>query len=903
MEQHAFNSRSRLSTKNGNVWMYHLEALEKANVCSSLATLPRSIRIVLESVLRHAGKGLVTESDVENLAKWTADTTASNETPFMPARVLMQDFTGVPAVVDLAAMRVAMKQLNGSPSRINPLIPTELVIDHSVQVDAYGSSNAQVYNEAREYERNGERYAFLKWGANAFDNFTVIPPSTGIVHQVNMEHLAKVVRLSEAGGEAVACPDTVLGTDSHTTMINSLGVLGWGVGGIEAEAAMLGQPYYMLAPQVVGVRLEGALKEGVLATDLALHVTQILRKLGVVSKFVEFYGPGAHSLSLPDRSALSNMAPEYGATMGFFPVDEKTIDYLRLTGRTEEHIDMVERYSKAQGLFASLDAPDPQFSQQIGISLTDVEPCLAGPKRPQDKVLLREMKHGFQKSFSAPVGEGGYGRPEKTIHDAQTIEIKGGKVSLTQGAVVLAAITSCTNTSNPSVLIAAGLLAKKAVEKGLAVKPYVKTSLAPGSRVVKDYLEKAGLLGYLEELGFHIVGYGCTSCIGNSGPLDAPVAKMIEETGFLSSAVLSGNRNFEGRVNPLTSANYLASPPLVVAYAIAGNVNLDLTTEPIGKGSQGDVFLKDVWPTSAEIEQTIAGNLSRDDFIERYQTNAYSSPLWNKIGGLGAELYAWDEQSTYIQEPPYFDGLRKEVPSVQNPTNLRVLGVFGNSITTDHISPAGAIMPDSPAGKFLLSKDVSRAQFNAYGSRRGNDHIMTRATFANIRLKNHMVAPQEGGWTKHFPSGEKMVIYDAAMRYKEEGVGLVVIGGKEYGTGSSRDWAAKGTMLLGVKAVLVESFERIHRSNLVGMGVLPLQFKEGENAHSLQLTGEEVIAIEGIADDMKPGIDLKIKAVQPSGKVLEFSMISRLDTAVEVDYYRNGGILQTVLRQMLAKTH
>ena len=896
-----FNARDKLNTAGGEVAIWRLDALEKAGLCK-LERLPYSIRILLEAVLRHAGGGLVEEAHVKSLAGWSTEAVPEREVPFMVGRVLMQDFTGVPAVVDLAAMRGAMKKMGGDPKRINPLIPTDLVIDHSLQIDHFGVPDAVERNEKREFERNQERYEFLRWGQDAFDNFLVIPPSTGIVHQVNLEYLARVVQTQpDADGATVAFPDTVVGTDSHTTMVNGLGVLGWGVGGIEAEAAMLGQPYYMLAPEVVGMRLEGELKSGVLATDLVLHVTQLLREHGVVAKFVEYFGPGLESLTLPDRTTMANMAPEYGATMGFFPVDGKTLDYLRLTGRTEEQIDLVERYLKEQGLFLTAGAPEPEYSSLATLDLGQVEACLAGPKRPNDRLPLTEVKQRFLHSLSAPTAEQGFALSDAQRKQTATMKTAQGPVDMGHGSVVIAAITSCTNTSNPMVLIGAGLVARNAVAKGLKVQPQVKTSLAPGSRVVTEYLTKSGLLPALEELGFGVVGYGCTTCIGNSGPIPEPVAEAVREGDLVAAAVLSGNRNFEGRINPLVRANFLASPPLVVAYALAGRMDLDLTSEPLGTGSDGQpVFLKDIWPTTEEIRAELESALSPDMFRNCYGNVREGNPVWNAISVESSELYPWDDNSTYIHEPPYFADFGLEPPPIGNISGMRLLALLGDSLTTDHISPAGAILPDSPAGSYLLGRDVSQTQFNTFGARRGDDRVMTRGTFGNLRIKNLLLDGVEGGWTLHRPSGEKMSIYEASLRYKEEGVPLLVIGGKEYGTGSSRDWAAKGTMLLGVRAVLVESFERIHRSNLVGMGVIPLQFKEGDTAASLKLTGAETYDLEGISAEMAPGAEITVKATRGDGSTTTFAVTSRIDTQVELGYYRNGGILQTVLRQLLA---
>lgn len=894
-----FGAKATLNTSHGDYTLYRLEALEKQGL-TRLDRLPFSIRIMLEAVLRQCNEREITFQDVINLAAWQPRAAERPALPFKPARVIMQDFTGVPAVVDLAAMRSAMARLGGDPKKINPLVPVDLVIDHSVQVDFFASPDALLRNAELEFQRNRERYEFLRWGQKAFANFRVVPPATGIVHQVNLEYLAQVVMVREEDGKRLAFPDTVLGTDSHTTMINGLGVVGWGVGGIEAEAAMLGQPMDMLTPDVVGFRLYGELREGVTATDVVLTVTQMLRQKGVVDKFVEFYGPGLASLSLPDRATIANMAPEYGATIGFFPVDEETLRYLRLTGRPAELIERVERYTKEQGLFRTADTPDPEFSDTLELDLSSVEASLAGPKRPQDRVPLREAKYSFRSVLTRPVKEGGYELPAEKITTKGIMGTNGGSLELGHGAVVIAAITSCTNTSNPSVMIAAGLLAEKAVERGLKVKPYVKTSLAPGSRVVSEYLARAGLLEPLEKLGFNVVGYGCTTCIGNSGPLPGEVVKAITSADLVAAAVLSGNRNFEGRIHPYVRANYLASPPLVVAYALAGTVDIDLLHEPLGVDDQGQaVFLQDIWPSVEEIRQTIARVVLPEMFIEKYAEVFDGNPAWNAIQAGEGDLYPWDANSTYIQEPPFFENLSRDVGHIQEIHGARVLVLLGDSITTDHISPAGAIPADSPAGKYLIERGVSVRDFNSYGSRRGNDRVMTRGTFANIRLKNRLVPGVEGGVTLHLPDGAQMSIYDAAMKYKEEGVPLIVIAGKEYGTGSSRDWAAKGTLLLGVRAVLAESFERIHRSNLVGMGVLPLQFMPGENADILGLTGREVYHIEGLKDDLSPQSQVTVRAEKEDGTQVAFKAIARLNTPIEIEYYRNGGILHTVLRRML----
>ena len=815
----------------------------------------------------------------------------------------MQDFTGVPAVVDLAAMRSAMARLGGDPRRINPLVPVDLVIDHSVQVDFFAAADALARNAEVEFIRNRERYEFLRWGQKAFDNFRVVPPATGIVHQVNLEYLATVVMLGEQNGEKVIFPDTLVGTDSHTTMINGLGIVGWGVGGIEAEAVMLGQPMDMLTPDVIGFKLVGALPEGVTATDLTLTVTQMLRKKGVVDKFVEFYGPGLSAMSLPDRATIANMAPEYGATIGFFPVDAETLRYLRLTGRPDDLVDLVERYCKEQGLFRTQDTPDPQFTD-LELDLGSIVPSLAGPKRPQDRVPLKEMQRTFRKVLTAPVKEGGYELQQGDVDKKVSIGTDGNSAELAHGSVVIAAITSCTNTSNPSVMIGAGLLAKKAVTRGLSTQPYVKTSLAPGSRVVTEYLQKAGLLDSLVHLGFNIVGYGCTTCIGNSGPLSGEIVKAISGSNLVAAAVLSGNRNFEGRVHPYVRANYLASPPLVVAYALAGTVDIDLVHDPLGYDPDGKpVYLHEIWPSTEEIQASLAQSIQPEMFREKYADVFSGNETWNAIRADESELYAWDAQSTYIQEPPFFESLTTEVPSIQAIRGARALAIFGDSITTDHISPAGSIQADGPAGKYLIAQGVQPRDFNSYGSRRGNDRVMMRGTFANIRLKNRLVPGVEGGVTL-YQSQPGMVeprlsIYDAAMKYRQDGVPLIILAGKEYGSGSSRDWAAKGTNLLGVKAVIAESFERIHRSNLVGMGVLPLQFKPGESVDALGLTGKEFFYIEGLDNSLRPQSELTVRAVRPDGSEVTFQAIVRVNTTIEIEYYRNGGILHTVLRKML----
>jgi aconitate hydratase len=894
-----FQAKDVLKTPHGNYSIFRLEKLERDGLVN-LTRLPFSIRILLESVLRQCNEKDITRQDVVNLASWTPLPTERTTLPFRPARVVMQDFTGVPAIVDLAAMRTAMARLGGDPRKINPLVPVDLVVDHSVQVDFFASTDALVRNAELEFLRNRERYEFLRWGQKAFDSFRVVPPATGIVHQVNLEYLAQVVLAMQVGNETLAFPDTLVGTDSHTTMINSLGVVGWGVGGIEAEAAMLGQPIDMLAPDVIGFKLYGELAEGVTATDLTLTVTQILRKKGVVDKFVEFYGPGLEAISLPDRATIANMAPEYGATIGFFPVDVETLRYLRLTSRSEEAVERVEFYCKEQGIFRTASTPDPQFTDTLELDLSTVVPSLAGPKRPQDRVPLSDVQQTFHSALTAPVTERGYELNETDLGTKVQVGTNGHSTEISHGAVVIAAITSCTNTSNPSVMIGAGLVAKKAVERGLRVKPYVKTSLAPGSRVVTEYLQKADLLEPLAKLGFNIVGYGCTTCIGNSGPLPGEVVKAITAGKLVAAGVLSGNRNFEGRIHPYVKANYLASPPLVVAYALAGTIDINLYNDPLGVDTNGDpVYLHDIWPTNLEIQETVAQAVLSDMFQQKYAAVFMGNETWNAIQVGESELYAWNLDSTYIQEPPFFVELTREVQPVRDILGARVLAFLGDSITTDHISPAGSIPADGPAGKYLVAHGVQPRDFNSFGSRRGNDRVMTRGTFANIRLKNRLVPGTEGGVTIHLPDGEQMSIYDASVSYRQEGVPLIVMAGKEYGTGSSRDWAAKGTNLLGVRAVIAESYERIHRSNLVGMGVLPLQFKPGENADSLGLTGRELFYIEGLSDDMSPQEEVVVRAKKETGSVMAFKVIVRLNTSVEVEYYRNGGVLNTVLRNML----
>ncbi|MGH7214200.1 MAG: aconitate hydratase AcnA [Tepidisphaeraceae bacterium] len=930
-----FGAESTLSSKAGTVKLFRLNRLSEMGV-GHVDKLPISIKVMLESCLRNTDNFEVTEEDVTTLAAWNPEKPQLVEVPFKPARVILQDFTGVPCVVDLAAMRAAMKRAGGDPQKINPLVPVDLVIDHSVQVDDYGTRFALLNNTRMEFERNRERYEFLKWGQKAFNNFDVVPPGTGIVHQVNLEHLAMVVQTRDG----VAFPDSLVGTDSHTTMINGLGVVGWGVGGIEAEACMLGQPIYLVTPQVVGFKLKGHLPEGSTATDLVLVITQILRSHGVVEKFVEFHGEGLANMTVADRATIANMAPEYGATIGFFPVDEQTLAYLRLSGRDENLIDLVERYSKEQGLWRYASS-EPEYTETLELDLGSVLPSVAGPRRPQDRVELRGVKQNFESTlvdvFKKSVGQAvtprldrwsaeapvapvdltlATGRHEdereaatvehlKDTKDASIAVMEEQWVKLTHGDVVIAAITSCTNTSNPSVMIAAGLLAKKAVEKGLRVPPYVKTSLAPGSRVVTDYLDKAGLTPYLEALRFHTVGYGCTTCIGNSGPLPEPVANAVEKGDLVVASVLSGNRNFEGRINPHVRANYLASPPLVVAYALAGTMDINLMDEPIGKGKDGQkVYLRDLWPTQDEVNKTMAACISPDQFRKQYDNVGESNAEWNAIPVKGGELFNFDDKSTYIQEPPFFADLHREPGPIHAITGARVLVMVGDSVTTDHISPAGSIKKDSPAGKYLVGNGVTPLEFNSYGARRGNDRVMTRGTFANIRLRNMLAPGTEGGVTRYLGrpgefGEEVMSIYDASLKYKEAGVPLVVLAGKDYGMGSSRDWAAKGTVLLGVRAVIAESYERIHRSNLVGMGVLPLVFKKGQSRSSLGLTGLGTFEFE-FGDNLEPGQDLKVRVTNREGEPVEFLTTCRIDTPVELEYYRNGGILQTVLRKMLA---
>ncbi len=899
LTKNSLGARARFDTGSGEAYIYRLDKLEQDGL-GNISRLPFSIKILLEAVLREVDGFTVTEEDVQKLAAWNAAAPAPDEIPFNPARVILQDFTGVPAVVDLAAMRSAMARLGGDPQKINPVVPVHLVIDHSVQVDVFGQTIALERNAEIEFKRNRERYEFLRWGQQAFDNFSVVPPASGIVHQVNLEYIAKGVWTRPEENGIVAYPDTLVGTDSHTTMINGLGIAGWGVGGIEAEAVMLGQPIYMLTPAVVGFRLTGQLQEGVTATDLTLTVVQMLRQKGVVGKFVEFYGPGLNQMTLPDRATIANMAPEYGATMGFFPMDAESLNYMRRTGRSPEQVALVERYVKEQGLFRTEDTPNPEFTDTLELDLGDVVPSLAGPKRPQDRIPLSNMKEAFHTSLTAPVGPQGFGLADADLERKGMVKGNGQPgTEITHGAVVLTAITSCTNTSNPSVMLGAGILAKKAVERGLTVPAYVKTSLAPGSRVVTDYLNEAGLTPYLEQLGFHTVGYGCTTCIGNSGPLPKPVVDAVTTGDLIVSGVLSGNRNFEGRIHPYIKANYLASPPLVVAYALAGTTDIDLTAEPVGTDKEGQpVYLKDIWPTQAEVAAEYDKALNPDTFQKVYNGIEESNPKWNEIPIAEGALYEWGEWSTYIQEPPFFIEMGVDTHPIQPITEAKVLVKVGDSVTTDHISPAGAIPADMPAGQYLQERDVAPHEFNSFGSRRGNDRVMTRGTFGNIRLRNQMAPGTEGGWTTYLPTGEVMPIFDANEKYKADGTSLVVIAGKEYGTGSSRDWAAKGTLLLGAKAVLAESFERIHRSNLVGMGVLPLQFKDGENAESLGLTGQESYTIH-VDDNLQPRQEVQVDVTDADGNTRTITTVCRVDTPVEVDYYRNGGILQTVLRNFL----
>lgn len=944
MHNDVFGARTTLKGAKGTVSYYQLDALTKRGV-QGLDRMPFTVKILLENALRHAGGELVTEEDVLSLANWVPGQSSQSdaEYPFMPARVLLQDFTGVPAVADLAAMRSAMARIGGDPQKVNPLVPADLVIDHSVQVDMFGSTLAFARNVEREYERNSERYGLLRWGQQAFSNFRVVPPGTGIVHQVNLEFLASVVMTKQEDGETIAFPDTLVGTDSHTTMINGLGVLGWGVGGIEAEAVLLGQPLYLLTPEIIGVHLTGSLPSGSTATDLVLTVTQMLRKRGVVGKFVEFTGSGLSYLSLADRATISNMSPEFGATATLFPVDAETLRYLRSTGRSSDLVDLVERYTKAQGLFRTDEAPQPRFDDLLELDLGTIEPSLAGPRRPQDRVAMQNLGRVFREAYADRFkelqennvtekslirlgSEGGQANPdpiverddkEKALAEAKShgdgsgngrvlhgkdvlVTMGNTQTHITDGSVAIAAITSCTNTSNPSVMVAAGLLAKHAVERGLSVNQTVKTSLAPGSRAVIDYLHNADLLPYLEALRFHLVGYGCTTCIGNSGPLPEPVAEAVQDNDLVVAAVLSGNRNFEGRIHPQVRASFLASPPLVVAYALAGTVDIDLTKEPVGTDVNGEaVYLHDLWPTQQEVHEVVTRSVTPELFERNYAHVFEGDEHWRSLPNTGGELFKWDPSSTYIQEPPFFQNMPAEPEAVKDIRGARVLAMLDDSITTDHISPAGSFSATSPAGKYLVEHGVEKRDFNTYGARRGNHEVMVRGTFANIRLRNRLVPGTEGYYTVHLPDGEQTTIYEASERYQQEGVPLLVIAGKEYGSGSSRDWAAKGPLLLGVRAVIAESFERIHRSNLVGMGILPLQFKPGENKEWLGLTGREVYDIEGIEMGLKPHQIVSVNVTREDGTTFSFETIARLDSPIDVTYYKNGGILLTVLRRLM----
>ncbi|PSA95888.1 aconitate hydratase AcnA [Bacillus atrophaeus] len=899
--QDVFQAKKTFSTNGKTYHYYSLKALEDLGV-GNVSKLPYSIKVLLESVLRQVDGRVITKEHVENLAKWGTAGLKDIDVPFKPSRVILQDFTGVPAVVDLASLRKAMDSVGGDPDKINPEIPVDLVIDHSVQVDKAGTEDALAINMDLEFERNAERYKFLSWAKKAFNNYQAVPPATGIVHQVNLEFLASVVHAKEVDGELITYPDTLVGTDSHTTMINGIGVLGWGVGGIEAEAGMLGQPSYFPVPEVIGAKLVGELPNGTTATDLALKVTQVLREKGVVNKFVEFFGPGVAELPLADRATIANMAPEYGATCGFFPVDEEALNYLRLTGRDAEQIDIVEAYCRNNGLFYTPDAEEPNFTDIVEIDLSQIEANLSGPKRPQDLIPLSVMQETFQKHLVSPAGNQGFGLEAAEANKEIKFKLLNGEETVMKtGAIAIAAITSCTNTSNPYVLIGAGLVAKKAVELGLKVPNYVKTSLAPGSKVVTGYLVNSGLLPYMKELGFNLVGYGCTTCIGNSGPLSPEIEEAVAENDLLITSVLSGNRNFEGRIHPLVKGNYLASPPLVVAYALAGTVDINLKTDPIGVGKDGqNVYFSDIWPEMDEINSIVKQTVTPELFRKEYETVFDDNKRWNQIETTDQALYKWDNDSTYIQNPPFFEEMSVEPGKVEPLRGLRVVGKFGDSVTTDHISPAGAIGKDTPAGKYLQEKGVSPRDFNSYGSRRGNHEVMMRGTFANIRIKNQIAPGTEGGYTTYWPTGEVTSIYDACMKYKEDKTGLVVIAGKDYGMGSSRDWAAKGTNLLGIRTVIAESFERIHRSNLVFMGVLPLQFKAGDNAETLGLSGKEVIEVD-VDETVRPRDLVKLRAIDEDGNVKSFEVLVRFDSDVEVDYYRHGGILQMVLRDKMKK--
>ena len=892
----SFDTKTTLEGGSGEVYFSLGKLAEHLNI--DITRLPFTIRIMLESLLRNEDGKAIGEADIRKLGAYDPGKVEPVELPFKPARVILQDFTGVPAVVDLAALRSAMAEMGGDPDRINPQIPVDLVIDHSVQVDYFGMKEALEKNTRTEFERNLERYTFLRWGQQAFENFGVVPPGNGIIHQVNLEYLATAVQKQDLGGETMLFPDTLVGTDSHTTMINGLGVVGWGVGGIEAEAVMLGQPVYLKTPEVVGFKLTGRLPVGSTATDLVLRVTQMLREFGVVEKFVEFFGDGLDNLSLADRATIANMAPEYGATVGFFPIDGESLHYMKITGRDDVLISRVERYCRTNHLFRD-GSETPDFAATLELDMSSVLSCLAGPKRPQDRIELTDMKKSWQSGLEKPVAEGGFELDREELTSAVEFEFEGIENTLTHGSVVIAAITSCTNTSNPAVMLTAGLLAKKAVEAGLTSAPYVKTSLAPGSRVVTEYLDKTGLTPFLEQLGFHTVGYGCTTCIGNSGPLPEPVKRAIDQGSLVAASVLSGNRNFEGRIGPDIRANFLASPPLVVAYALAGTVDIDLSTEPLGHGTAGDIYLKDIWPGPDEIAAFLDSALDPETFRAVYKGIEDANASWNEIPVDGGALYNWSEQSSYIQHPPFFTGMKPEPSPIVAIEDARVLVKVGDSVTTDHISPAGAIAEDGPAGLYLKSLGIAASDFNTFGSRRGNDRVMTRGTFGNIRLKNQLAPGTEGSWTTHHPSGDVISIYDAAHQYKEADTATIVLAGKDYGMGSSRDWAAKGTYLLGVKAVLATSFERIHRSNLVGMGVLPLQFKQGEDAKSLDLNGRETFAI-GVDDELKPGADVTVEVTGEDGEIRSFTLKCRIDTPIEIDYYRNGGILHTVLRKIWA---
>lgn len=903
MTKDHYSVRTELKVADKSYHYYDLNKLEEQGL-GSISKLPFSIKVLLEAAVRQFDGRAITQEHVKQLTNWAESRDNNKEIPFIPARIVLQDFTGVPVVVDLAAMRATMQRTGGDANRINPLVPVDLVIDHSVMVDAFGTKDALEKNMDLEFERNEERYRFLRWAQTAFDNFRAVPPATGIVHQVNLEYLASVAATKKAGDSVEVYPDSLVGTDSHTTMINGLGIVGWGVGGIEAEAGMLGQPLYFVTPDVIGFKLTGSLPEGTTATDLALTVTQILRKKGVVGKFVEFYGPGLSNISLSDRATVANMAPEYGATIGFFPVDAETLEYLKGTGRTDEQVALVEAYYRANGMFRTDETPDPVFTDKIELDLATVVPSLAGPKRPQDRVELTNMKEAFNTALRTPVEKGGYGLSEEKINEKVQIQFKNGQIeNMPTGAVVIAAITSCTNTSNPSVMLGAGLLAKKAVQRGLRKPAYVKSSLTPGSQVVTEYLNQAGVIDSLEALGFHVAGYGCATCIGNSGPLSDEVTNAIAANDMTVAAVLSGNRNFEGRVHAQVKANYLASPPLVVAYALAGTVNIDLANDPIGYDPNNQpVYLKDIWPTNQEVKDAVAHAMSADTYRAKYKDVFRANERWNEIDIPEGNLYEFDNKSTYIQEPPFFTDLSEKVDDIVDINNAKCLALLGDSVTTDHISPAGNISPKSPGGLYLTENGVKREDFNSYGSRRGNHEVMMRGTFANIRIRNQMAPGTEGGVTTYLENDEVMSIYDASMKYQAKNVPLVVIAGKEYGTGSSRDWAAKGTFLLGVKAVIAESFERIHRSNLVGMGVLPLQFPEGTSWSTLGLTGRETFSINGLNNDVVPGQSITVTATREDGTQFTFETILRLDSTVDVDYYRNGGILQTVLRQMMAES-